>query len=146
MAINPEISVEALFAKASALAENADKRPEAREYCLQGLTQAPENLRLRLLLARLYYLDGYSEFMVRELLRLKELCGLSSIDKLLDGFGSIVSQFSSQSAKITPQRVMSSEDENPVEKDKEGGVLAEVDFETDLLDLLDEIEDKETEK
>lgn len=76
------------------LSEKPESRKEARELCFKLLSEDAEQHRVRLALARLFYLDGMSEFCIRELVQLKKNAGeIYELDKLLDSFGQLAVPF-----------------------------------------------------
>ncbi len=123
------------------LSADPKSRPEAREFCFRGLTEHPESVRGRLALARLFYLDGYSEFAVRELIELSRLVQTPSLKKLLDSFGPLAQRFYQSSPKPEEEAPI---DETPGAED--GGVVAEIDIEADFLGALDELVDQKEDK
>lgn len=106
------------------LAEDVASRPEAREICFQILAKESENRLSRLLLARLFYLDGLFEFSVRELMELKRQGVSGSLDKLLAAFGHHTEKFSG--ANVLK------------ESSPEESTVAEVDIDADFLAALDD--------
>ena len=59
-------------------------RAEARELCFVELNSNPHNVLARLFLARAFYLDGMSEFCLRELIELKKFSSSHNLEKLLN--------------------------------------------------------------
>lgn len=99
-----------------------------RELYFSELQQNPRNTSIRLKLAKLFYLDGYTEFAVRELVRLKDFYQSEVLDKLIDSFGgSGIGLEKPREAQV---------------EDKEEEVLGEIDIEADIEELLKELEDK----
>lgn len=116
--------------------KDKDLRVEAREYCLGELKDDPKNGRCRLFLANLYYIDGYAEFCVRELIELKKYSELESVDRLLESFGNFAQSF------IQP--VVTSEVVKETEVEGEASdVVAELDFDSDFIDVLDELDEED---
>lgn len=69
-------------------------RAEGRELCFKILKEDGEQHRVRLSLARLFYLDGMTEFCVRELVELnKKVSELSELERLLESFGDLAKPF-----------------------------------------------------
>jgi hypothetical protein len=111
-------------------------RIEAREYCLGELKDEPKNGRCRLFLANLYYIDGYAEFCVRELIELKKYSELESVDRLLESFGNFGQSF--------VQAAVASDAAEETEIEEEAGdVMAELDFDSDFIDVLDELDEED---
>lgn len=76
------------------LSESEVSRAEAREVCFKILKEDAEQHRIRLFLARLFYLDGMTEFCIRELVELNKKVGeLSELERLLDSFGDLAKPF-----------------------------------------------------
>lgn len=124
---------------ASLLSKTPEFRPQAREVCFKGLTLDPHNLKARLVLAKLFYLDQMPTFCLRELGELKKQIGtLPSLDLLLEELG----------AQVQGQNISSVESEKHLKHDKESQdsstaeVLAEVDLEGEFIDILDDLEEK----
>jgi len=68
-------------------------RSKAREQCFKELAKDPKNCRCRLFLAKLFYIDEFSEFCVRELIELQKYSSLESVTRLLDSFGNFGKAF-----------------------------------------------------
>ena len=100
---------------------------EAMEICLAGLSANPSSLRGRLVLARVFYENGYIPFAARELayLRrarpesesLRKLCEELGVEALQDSFAEAAQVSSSQEA---------------------AEVVAETEFDLDVLESLSE--------
>lgn len=123
---------------AALLADEPESRAEAREICFRGLNNHATALRGRLVLARLFYLDGLMEFAARELAELSKYATVPALTKLLDAFGPHMKAY----APVSPQ---SSKDAAPkaAEDDDEGEVLAEIDLDAEFGEALVELsEDK----
>ena len=78
---------------ATLLANDEEQRSRGRELCFRGLRDNPKQHRLRLALARLFYLDGYQEFAVRELVQIKQYVSAPSLDRLIESFGELAAPF-----------------------------------------------------
>ena len=136
-----------LISRIKELSVDPDQRAEARDLCFQALNASPQNLVVRLLLARLFYLDRLGEFCIRELIELRKRCDTPSIKKLLDGFGDygrgLIDENPQGAGSTTVSRAPAG---NSAEKEfsprKEEVVLAEVDLDTDFAEVLDELEDE----
>ncbi|MCC6220241.1 MAG: hypothetical protein IT291_03260 [Deltaproteobacteria bacterium] len=141
---------------AEMLSTDAKTRPEAREVCFAGLARDPSNLKARLLLARLFYLDGMNEFCLKELLELRRRFGLLvndrenlSLDRLIASFGDILCPHSglSDSACVASSHFKHGNQSgggavsNPDNEDIKSKVVAEMDIEADFAELLDEIDE-----
>jgi hypothetical protein len=71
---------------------------EARERCFEEIAKNPGNKFARLLLAKLFYLDSYEEFVVRELLELTRRYPSPSLEALIRSFGPIADQYRSSTS------------------------------------------------
>lgn len=136
---------EAFVELANLLSDTPENRITAREVCFRGLSINPKNHRGRLLLAKLFYLDKMGEHCIRELVELKKTVNVPSLDRLIKEFGEFAKPYLSEGSSGASR----SSNENIKAKDsaeansQEDDVLAEIDLETELLDVLDEIEDDE---
>lgn len=140
---------------AKLLAEKAENRPEAREVCLRGLTENPKSNAGRLLLARLYYLDGMTEFCIRELAVLQANVQTPSLTRLLESFGDVAAQHINP-AKNSKQN-QEAKSAQPAEQPKpmtrnvptlaeyveeaEDEVVGEIDLDDEFLEVLVDLED-----
>lgn len=115
------------------LSDIEERRAEAREICFRGLTQHPRNAKGRLVLARLFYLDGYYEFAVRELDELRKYTNISSVDRLIEAFGPFAEQVLSNMKTGAP--------EGDTDRISGSEVLAEVEFDAEFDDVLDELDE-----
>ena len=111
------------------LASETGTRPEAREVCFRTLAGNPRQPAVRLLLAKLFYLDRLTEFSVRELLELKKYTKSPALDKLLEAFGDLTAAFGSGEKRDKGT-------------DREEVVLAEADVEVDFSEALDDLSGK----
>ena len=138
-------------ALAEELAKDPSRRAEAREVCFRGLTQDPRNTRGRLTLARLFYLDSMGEFCVRELVRLRQLAPLHSLDKLLDSFGEFAKPFLQITLEPVPNDSPeiddTAEESSPAvsatsepQMEGEEDTVAEIDLEADFMEALEQLE------
>jgi len=135
-ACNEGLSKEELEKLFEKLEEDKAHRVEAREFCLMELAENPKNGRCRLFLANLYYLDNYPEFCVRELVELKKYSTLESVDRLIESFGNFGQSF------IRPVAVVSEGEAEAM--DEEGDdIMAELDFDSEFIDVLDELEEED---
>ena len=114
---------------AGALSEKAETRAEAREICFRGLSQSADNHRGRLMLARLFYLDGYAEFCVRELQELQSRVKNDSLERLLRelGVGSLAAAKSDDSSGDSVGEE----------------VFADVDLDAEIVEILDDLDGDE---
>ena len=123
---------------AQLLLKSQDTRPEARDVCFKGLAEDPKNLRGRLVLARLFYLDGLTEFCIRELLEIQKQSSPKSLERLLEMLGHKVSSYlrgysqSENSSSTTPP------DSSPQEVKSE--VVAEIDIEAEFFEALEDLD------
>ena len=92
-------------------------RAEARESCFKQLVDDAKHTRARLILARLFYLDEYGEFCVRELLELKKYTDLDSIDRLIESIGNFARTFISKPIeKVTEAKEKVKKEAKPKDK------------------------------
>ena len=126
---------------AKLLLDSLEGRIEARELCFRGITRDPNNRLARLILSHLFYLDGLFEFSVRELIELRELCDVPSIEKLLLEFGPHAEKFW---GRVKPSEAASGETSagSKAETAETDSVIAEVDIEPDFLEAIDELDEK----
>ena len=131
--VNADPGCEELLELICLLMEKSEERIEAREICFKGLTSDPKNYKVRLFLAKLFYLDNYFEFSLRELLELRRLSegSFPSLERLIDSYGEIAKPYISQEKKVVIEEF----------GDKEDEIVAELDFEADFSDVLEEIEE-----
>ena len=123
---------------AEMLTESAEDRVRAREICFRGLNENPSELRGRLLLARLFYLDEIGEYCARELVELKRRAPeLGSVDKLLDALGDIATPYL---AKIRDPEMDTLPD---IDEPAEDAVVAEVELDEEFVNIMGELEDGE---
>ena len=115
------------------LAEDKERRGEAREVCFKALTAAPGDVVGRLALARLFYLDGYYEFCIRELVEVYARSEAPAVKKLLDAFGAHAARF--LTAKTAVTRPPSDAAAAKVEAGDE--VVAEIDIDDEFLEAID---------
>src|SRR5262245_32745747 len=73
---------DALIELGNGLAETEEGRREVRELCLRELSENPKQVRAKLLLARVFYLDGMKTFCLRELEELKKLTKSEALSRL----------------------------------------------------------------
>lgn len=107
------------------LANEESTRVEAREVCFRGLTKHPDHARGRLILAKLFYLDSMPAFSYRELLELRKVSDVPSVERLLAAFGDYRHAI------------------EPTEEQETTGVIAELDFDTEFADILAELDEVE---
>ena len=120
---------------ASLLGESPEGRAEAREVCFRGLTETPQNLRGRLLLARLFYLDGMADFCLKELVQLKKFSSVPSLERLIDSFGQRAEGFLSENGERDDGASGEEEDKVFGEMDVE----VDIDLDSEFDEALDEI-------
>ncbi len=81
----------ATLGEAKEMLRNMISRPEARaqarDIAVRAIQKNPGDAELRLMLAKLYYLDGLFEFSARELIEVQFIQPTPSVEKLLDQFG-----------------------------------------------------------
>ena len=112
-------------------------RLDAREICFKKLNDNPNQNLVRLELARSFYLDGLHEFAVRELVELKNYTAIASLDRLIESFGKSVSEV----GLAAPVSASLSAEDDGTEDDN---VVAEMDLEVDFEELLDEMEEEDS--
>jgi hypothetical protein len=81
--------------------ENGLSRVEAREKCFSEISNNPGNRFARLMLAKLFYLDSYEEFSIRELTELHRRAPTASLATLLKSFGPSALQYGGGSASTS---------------------------------------------
>ncbi len=119
---------------AKVLGEKNETRAEAREVCFRALTSDSKNLRGRLLLAKLFYLDGMIEFCVRELLEIEHSAPETpALKRLLEALGDYTE-------KQRQTRTETSKETKAQQQDSK--IIAEVSLEENFLDALDELEEE----
>ncbi|MCC6932786.1 MAG: hypothetical protein IT292_05990 [Deltaproteobacteria bacterium] len=124
--------------EAAKLTETKESRIAAREVCYYGLNKTPAHLRLRLLLAKLFYLDGMMVFATRELQELKKYYQSEALNKLIASLGGDTKQL------VEPKQADVSEVDLAEDGDKNfQELIAEIDLDEDLLEILDEDDNKE---
>ena len=112
------------------LLDSAESRAQARELCFRALTADSKNLVARLLLGRLFYLDGMRELCLRELRELQAQHDTAVLRRLLGALGETT-------AAAQPTEPAGAKE----------GVVGELDFDAEFLDALDEVEsDPDVEK
>jgi hypothetical protein len=109
-------------------------RAEGREQCFSLLTKNRKLARVRLALARSYYLDGYWEFSLRELSELRRYSAAPALERLIEAMEKATGLRSGAGAA------------NPAEEESGGddiGVVAELDIDADLADALEEFDEQD---
>lgn len=110
---------------------------EAREVCFRGLTANPRDLRGRLELARLFYLDGYIGFAVAQLEQLKNaIPDMLSLDRLLSALGVCDLSVLRERSEFSKSDGTSSTG-LPIHENV--SVLAELDLEADIVDMYERV-------
>jgi lipopolysaccharide biosynthesis regulator YciM len=108
---------------------------EAREILLKGINASPSHLKARLLLARVYYLEGLIEFSVRELIELYRQSNNPAVKELLESFGQIGEEFLHAYNSVFGKAEKSLEEP--------GEVLAEIKIEDDFDEVLSSLDKDE---
>ena len=139
----PESS-EALVGLITELSKDNSTRLEARELCFKFLTLKPKDILVRLWLARLFYLDKYGEFCVREIVELKRYSKASSLDKLLDAFGAFAAPFIKvdslvEAAAGTTASESSNKQQQEAKPSVEEDIVAEFDFDADFASVIEDV-------
>lgn len=101
----------------------------AKEVLIQGLYHYPKNLVARLLLAKLYYYQGWYNFSAREIAEAWSVSKSSTIEKLLLSFG----EHGDRYLKIYSGQEISNKPES---------VLAEIDLDADFSDAIIEFDEE----
>ncbi len=127
---------------AKILIDTPSSRSQARDICFRALKENPKHKQGRLLLARLFYLDGMWEFAVRELLELRTLGTTPALEQLLNAFSTVASPETLKVMSAKPAEEKTTATPNAADK-ADDDVMAELDIDTDFLEALDELEDKE---
>ncbi|MDD2942253.1 MAG: hypothetical protein PHC51_04720 [bacterium] len=127
-----EPGAESYLALARELVDSDRTRSEGRTLLMRTIAMDPENLIARVYLARANYLDGFSEFVVRDLLEIQRRRRLDSVSRILEVYGAFVDEFTSSGV---PSGLSSA-----VEGVRE---LASFEMDTDFADILLEVEDGE---
>ncbi len=106
-------------------------RVKARELCYKWLNEDSSISSIRLLLAKSFYLDGYSEFATRELKTIQHFGSTPSIDRLIELISKGAPSYLDKSF-LGEGEIKVSE----VSKDREEGVdiFAEIDIDTEFID------------
>jgi hypothetical protein len=117
-----EPASDAFYFYASAVALRS--RTEAREILFKGLTLNINHVLGRFLLAKLFFMDGFTPFAVRELKFLDHIHSVPALKRLLQSLGS------------------EAETERETKQNQQEKVIADIDIEADLLEVLEEIEGK----
>jgi len=129
---------------ANILSSDPQSRSEAREICFKGLNDNPKNFRGRLTLARLFYLDGYGEFCIRELVELNKRVSLASLERLIELFGDFAKPFLAEANQTNKKQ--QKVEANPQSEANLGGseesdsVVAEMDLDDEFLEALEDLE------
>ncbi len=118
-----------LLIKRDAKADSKKDSKAAKEVLFQGLYYYPKNLVARLLLAKLFYQDGFYNFSAREIAEVWSETKSETIKKLLLSFGDYgehyLNTYSGQSIKSEAE-----------------SVLAEIDLEADISDAIIEFDEE----
>lgn len=123
------------------LSGKADTRGKARELAYRGIQRSPGDAELRLLLAKLYYLDGFFEFAARELIEVQYIQPTPSVEKLLEQFAEYSAPLLARHASFPTASGRKAPAKPAAEKKPEKGDVAEHEVLADLdvdLDLFDE--------
>jgi len=124
-----------------------EERQESREILFRVITESPENVRARLVLARLFYLDGYNEFCLRELVEIRQLVELPSLGRLLEALGDAAKEFvAERHQRSTGGETISAASPLGPTRDLESEVIAEVDIDAEFLDALEELKSADGEE
>ncbi|MCC6954529.1 MAG: hypothetical protein IT290_10465 [Deltaproteobacteria bacterium] len=112
---------------------------EAREILFRGLSVDPKNPLARLLLAKLFYLDGMSAFAVRELAELRNSNPVPALQRLIDAFGEFSDPYRTTSQVAAPAATAKSVSTESNEAASDDLVFGEVDIEADFDDVEEEL-------
>lgn len=113
------------------LAQEKETRPEGREICFRVITANQADLVARLALARMFYLDGYYEFCIRELVEVYSRSEAPAVKKLLDAFGAHAAPFLVARSRKPPVEAVADKAVDAAE------VVAEIDIDDEFLEAID---------
>ena len=126
------------------LSDTSDGRAKARDMALRAIQKTPGDAELRVILAKLYYMDGLFEFATRELIEAQFLVPTPSVDKLLQQFTeysapliSRYKQFPKVGMDNRTQTLTSAPREqakSSQEESNDSEVVADMDVDLDLFD------------
>lgn len=122
----------AFYDLAKQISQSSEQLSEAREILLRGVNANPSHLKARLLLARVYYLDGLTEFSVRELIELYRQSHNPAVKELLESFGTIGEEF------LHAYQAVFGASDTPSSDSSE--VLAEIKIEEDFEEVLSSLD------
>lgn len=139
--VGSDINHPSLLELIALLGERKESRAEARDLCFWGLNANPCNLKLRLLLARLFYVDGLAEFCVRELLEIKRYSDIGSLDRLLECFSDYVEFFNRRgNASDARNNSTNAGNKASLKAQKNDKTLAELEIDSSFIDIISEME------
>lgn len=126
------------------LLKTSEGRAQARELCYKILASDYKATRVRLMLARSFYLDGYAEFCLRELCLLKALVNVQSLDRLISAICPSA-PYVVDAVTLDINDTYSKDNDAPSVVDEEDGVVAEIDIDAEFLDddLLESLAEAE---
>lgn len=113
------------------LAQEKQTRPEGREICFKVITANQTDLVARLALARMFYLDGYYEFAIRELVEVFNRSEAPAVKKLLDAFGAHAAPFLAARSPKPAVDLTAGKVADVAE------VVAEIDIDDEFLEAID---------
>lgn len=113
------------------LAQDKQTRPEGREICFRVIAANQADMVARLALARMFYLDGYYEFSIRELVEVYTRSEAPAVKKLLDAFGAHAAPFLATRAAKPAQDPVANKVADIAE------VVAEIDIDDEFLEAID---------
>lgn len=102
--------------------DSAASRIDIRERCFRFLNEFPDAARVRLVLAKSFYLDGIRDFCVRELLQIKDHHPVAGLLRLLESLG-VETDSSSEAAELQVE---------PIDT-----TVAELDLDVELAEFMD---------
>lgn len=128
--------------KLRALSDSTEGRIKARDMAIKAIQKAPSDAELRLLLAKLYYMDGLFEFATRELIEIQFMLPTPSVERLLQQFteysAPLLARYkdvpSVNGEKPKPTPLVNKDAEAKPAAKKEDEVVADFDVDLDLFD------------
>ena len=125
--------------------DQPEARPEARENCFMLLADEPNNVRCRIVLARLFYLDSLTEFAIREIVEACRRQPAPSLYRLIEGFGQSAARYTAALAGaigVSPNgRTAAAESKAAAAVEEVDTEVAEIEIDGELMDILDELDD-----
>lgn len=127
---------EGFLLEANKYLDSKEGRFLGRELCIFGVDKYPNYPRLKLLLARFFYLDGLTHFALRELKELKEQYKSETLDRLINSLGG---EKEDRVSIETPTKHTNNVLDEGDKKFQE--LIAEIDLDDDIIEVLDDGEE-----